>query len=135
MVRFEGAVARVDLATVLLVDDDAAVRKSLSRLIRAAGFKVQTFDRPTAVLAGSIPAGNACLVIDIGLPEMSGTELWLTLERSGCGLPSIFITGQDISRSKEFVGLPENLAVLHKPIDEVPLLAAINRAIALSNAS
>ena len=135
MVRFEGAADRVGLATVLVVDDDAAVRKSLSRLICAAGFKVETFDRPTAVLAGGIPTDNACLVIDIGLPEMSGTELWLTLKRSGCELPSIFITGQDNSRSKELVGLPENVTVLYKPIDEVPLLVAINRAIALSNTS
>lgn len=54
-------------ATVLVVDDDRSVLPALARLIRAAGFKVRIFDRPSALLASELPKTNACMLIDVHL--------------------------------------------------------------------
>ena len=64
-----------EAATVVVVDDDPSVLRALSRLIQAAGFRVLTFDRPSALLASALPRVNACMVVDINLPEMAGSEL------------------------------------------------------------
>jgi FixJ family two-component response regulator len=77
------------------VDDDPSVLPALARLIRAAGLKVATFDRPSALLASEVPATNACMLVDVHLPEMSGIQLCEALVRSGRGLPAIIITGRN----------------------------------------
>jgi FixJ family two-component response regulator len=61
--------------TVLIIDDDASVLRALARLIRSAGYDVRTFSRPSALLAADLPTANACLVVDVNLPEMNGAEL------------------------------------------------------------
>lgn len=119
-------------ATVVVVDDDRSVLGALARLIRALGFQVQTFDRPTEVLAGSIPSTNACLVVDVNLPEMNGLELCEALAKSGRRLPAILITGRDDARTRRLVEGARAVEVLYKPIDEEPLLDAIARALTLS---
>lgn len=121
-----------NVATVVVVDDDPSVLNSLARLIRAIGFKVATFDRPTALLASVIPTGNACLVVDINLPEMNGIELCRALAESGRGLPAILITGRSDAATRRLVEKVQSVAILYKPIDEGPLLDAITRAVALS---
>ena len=73
--RNPNALATRNSATVLVVDDDPSVRSSLARLIQAAGFRVLTFDRPSALLGSTIPTDNACMVVDIHLPEMNGSAL------------------------------------------------------------
>ncbi|MBV8774774.1 MAG: response regulator, partial [Deltaproteobacteria bacterium] len=60
---------------MLLIDDDASALSALARLIRSAGFKVQTFSHPQAMLSARLPTRNTCLVADIYLPEMNGIEL------------------------------------------------------------
>ena len=60
---------------MVLVDDDASLRRALSRAIRLAGFEVDAFDSAEALLAQGLPDSNACLVLDIDLPGMKGTEL------------------------------------------------------------
>jgi len=47
------------------------------RALRAAGLKVATFDRPSALLASEVPATNACMLVDVHLPEMNGIPLGL----------------------------------------------------------
>jgi FixJ family two-component response regulator len=73
--RKPNALATHSGATVLVVDDDLSVLSALARLIQAAGFRVLTFDRPSALLASAIPRDNACMVVEINLPEMNGSEL------------------------------------------------------------
>jgi two-component system response regulator FixJ len=119
-------------ATVLVVDDDRSVLPALARLIRAAGFKVGSFDRPSALLASEIPKANACVLIDVHLPEMNGIELCEVLEQSGRGLPAILITGRNDAETQRLIAQAHSVAVLFKPIDERVLLEAIARALALS---
>jgi PleD family two-component response regulator len=85
-----------EAATVVVVDDDLSVLRALSRLIQTAGFRVLSFDRPSALLTSAIPTANACLVVDMNFPEMSGTELCSALAALGRGLPAVLITSETI---------------------------------------
>jgi CheY-like chemotaxis protein len=119
-------------ATVVVVDDDPSVLRALSRLIQTAGFTVLAFDRPSALLASAIPSANACMVVDIGLPEMTGSELCSALAASGRGLPAILITGRNDSATQRLIEQAHPVAALFKPVDERTLFDAIARALALS---
>src|SRR6516164_1962266 len=87
-------VGAADVAVVLVLDDDVSMCRSLRRLISAAGFQVQTFSKPSELLASEIPGSNACMVVDIELPEMTGIEMCEILKKSGRSLPTILITGR-----------------------------------------
>ena len=121
-----------EAATVVVVDDDPSVLRALSRLIRTAGFRVLTFDRPSALIASAIPKADACLIVDLNLPEMNGNELCNALTVSGRGLPAILITGRDDSATQRLIKGAHPVAVLFKPVDERALFDAITRALAFS---
>lgn len=83
--------------TVFVVDDDEAVRDSLRWLLEGHGFRVSAFDSAERFLA-SIPPGTTgamqgCLIVDVRMPGMTGTELHDELIRRAISLPLIFITG------------------------------------------
>jgi two-component system response regulator FixJ len=120
-------------ATVLVVDDDPSVLRSLKRLVSASGFHVKTFGKPSELLASETPRKNACMVVDIDLPEMNGIEMCEMLKRSGRGLPAILITGRTDVRTRSLAAQSDAVAVLYKPFDEEPLLGAIRHALALSS--
>ena len=118
-------------ATVLVVDDDRSMLRSMKRLVSASGFEVKTFPRASELLASKVPSSNACIVVDIDMPEMNGIEMCEVLKSSGRSLPVILITGRTDSRTRSMAMRSDAVAVLFKPFDEEPLLAAIARAIAL----
>ena len=60
---------------VYLVDDEPALLRALSRLLRAEGFEVTTFGSATAFLAAQGPETSGCLVLDVSMPIMTGQEL------------------------------------------------------------
>src|SRR5258707_8628588 len=62
---------------LILVEDDLSVLRALRRLMLSAGFKVMAFDRPRAVLDSELPKTDACLIVDVHLPEMNGVQLGL----------------------------------------------------------
>lgn len=80
-------------ATVFVVDDDHAVRKSLDMLIRSVGIPVETFPSAQEFLAAYDPRRPGCLVLDVRMPGMSGLELQRHLQDQGMHLPVIVITG------------------------------------------
>lgn len=122
-------------ATVLVVDDDPSILRSLKRLISASGFEVQTFGKPSELLASQTPASNACMVVDIDMPDMNGIEMCEVLKGSGRGLPAILITGRTDTKTRLLAAESGAVAVLFKPFDEEPLLDAIAHALALSSRS
>jgi CheY-like chemotaxis protein len=122
-----------EAATVVLVDDDSSVLRALSRLIQAAGFRVLTFDRPSALLASALPRVNACMVVDMNLPEMDGRELCSALAASGRSLPAILITGRNDLATQRLIAKARVVASLCKPVDERALFDAIARALAHSD--
>ena|ERR1700757_2390962 len=62
--------------TVLVVDDDSRLLRGIARLIRSAGVKALTFDRPAHLLASEVPKTNVCLLLDVHLPELTGVQLY-----------------------------------------------------------
>jgi len=82
---------------VYVVDDDEAVRDSLRWLLEGQGFRVTAFDSAERFLAALPPGASGtapgCLIADVRMPGMSGTELHDELIRRGIDLPLIFITG------------------------------------------
>ncbi len=119
--------------TVLVVDDDPSALGALARLLRSSGYRVQTFDRPSGLRPSEIPERNACLLVDIYLPEKSGIEMCEDLAKAGYSLPAILMSGRNDAATRSLVDCANALAVLFKPIDEKPLLEAIACGIALSN--
>ena len=116
-------------ATVYIVDDDEAVRDSLSLLLKSVGIPNKTFENATAFLAAGADPHAGCLVLDIRMPGLSGLELQQKLKESGNTLPIIFITGHgDIPMAVEAMkqGAVE---FIQKPFREQDLLDCINRAL------
>ena len=116
-------------STILVVDDDLSLLRGLERLLRVSGFVVRTFDRPSALLGTEIPTSNACLLLDIHLPEITGLELFRKLRISGCCLPVVFITGRVNTHASEIAAVPDAPPVLCKPLDTDLLLATIRQAL------
>lgn len=117
-------------SAVFLVDDDASVRKALTRLIRSAGYDVQAFASAREFLDRETRCeGIACLVLDIRMPGLSGMDLQRELQTAKTILPIIFITGHgDIPMSVKAMkgGAVDFLA---KPVNDKVLLKAIEQAL------
>src|SRR5216110_3453597 len=117
--------------TVFVVDDDAAVRKAVSRLLRSAGIAVAVFASPREFLAQYDPDMPGCLVLDLAMPDINGLQLQTTLGKKGCTLPIIFLTGHgDVSKSVQAMkqGAFDFFSKLVKEKDLLPAVrAAIER--------
>ena len=118
------------LATLILVEDDFHVRQALGRLLRSNGYSATSFERPSEVLSSRLPTNDACLILDIYLPEMTGVELWHTLDARGFRLPTILITGHQDEQALLYGKQIGAVAVLFKPIEGRELFETIERALA-----
>ena len=115
--------------TAFIVDDDEAVRKAVSRLLRSAGIAVAIFASPGEFLAQYDPATPGCLVLDIAMPDFNGLQLQTTLGEKGSILPIIFLTGQgDVSKSVQAMKRGA-FDFLSKPVKDKDLLTAVRAAI------
>src|SRR5437879_833194 len=115
--------------TVFVVDDDAAVRKAVSRLLRSAGIAEAGFASPSEFLAQYDPDMPGCLVLDLAMPDINGLQLQTTLAKKGCTLPIIFLTGQgDVSKSVQAMKHGA-FDFFSKPVKEKDLLPAVRAAI------
>ena len=115
--------------TVFVVDDYAPVRKSIARLLHAAGFAVAAFASAEEFLAQYDPQIVGCLVLDVAMPTLNGLELQHILVKAGSLLPIIFLTGTaDIPKSVQAMkhGATDFLT---KPVNDEDLLAAVRVAI------
>ena len=115
--------------TVFIIDDDAAVRKAVSRLLRSAGIAVAGFASPGEFLAQYDPDMPGCLVLDLAMPDINGLQLQTTLGKKGCTLPIIFLTGHgDVSKSVQAMKHGA-FDFFSKPVKEKDLLPAVRAAI------
>jgi FixJ family two-component response regulator len=115
--------------TVFVVDDYAPGRRSISRLLRAAGFAVSTFASAKEFLAQYDPQTSGCLVLDLAMPAVSGLELQSILAGKGSLLPIIFLTAHgDIPKSVQAMKRGAS-DFLTKPVNDEDLLAAVRVAI------
>ena len=117
------------MTLVTIIDDDEAMRESLSTLLAAEGLKTRSFESADAFLRAGGDREGGCLVLDIHMPGMTGLDLQAELLRRGAGLPVVMITGQgDVPKA---VAALKAGAVdfLEKPYSVDSLLKAVREAL------
>jgi FixJ family two-component response regulator len=117
--------------TVYIVDDDSSVRRSLSRIVRQAGFDARDFASAEEFLAADRPPAGlpACLLLDLRMPGIGGLELQRELAAGPAPCPVIFISGNgDIPATVQAMKQGA-LTFLPKPFDHDDLLRSIDEAV------
>src|SRR6516225_7229730 len=116
-------------AIVFVVDDDLSVRQGLERLLRAVGWKVETFASAQEFLACRKENIPSCLVLDVRLPGLSGLDLQKRIIEANREIPIVFITGhKDVPTSVQAMKAGA-VEFLIKPFSDQDLLDAIQQAI------
>jgi two-component system, LuxR family, response regulator FixJ len=117
-----------DVPVIAIVDDDDSVRRSLVRVVQAAGYAAEGFASAREFLDW-LPLGRAaCLLLDVHMNEMSGFDL-----QDRLAVPIIFITAHDDPRTQERIARSGAVGHLRKPCEEQTVLEAINRAVGESS--
>jgi FixJ family two-component response regulator len=114
--------------TVFIVDDDRAVRDSLSLLLSVRGYRTSTFASAEDFLAALRPDWQGCLIADIRLPGMDGLELQRELARRGVALPVVIVTAHGDVNSARAAFKADAIDFLEKPFDEDGPVAAVEAA-------
>ena len=117
---------------VSVVDDNESVRESLPDLLQDSGFDVQAFVSAEAFLQSKAVDETHCLILDVGLPGMSGPDLQLELTRRGRRIPIVFITAQGDKSLRPRLINRGAAACLFKPFSDTALLDAVNAALGMS---
>jgi FixJ family two-component response regulator len=113
--------------TVAVVDDDPAIRRALTRLLKSAGFQVVAVPSGEELIAVFDVVRPSSMIVDLRLAGMSGTQLVERISETGKLPPTIFMTGHlDAWKSLEGRG-HHALACLQKPFDEALLLDLLER--------
>jgi FixJ family two-component response regulator len=116
-------------ATVFVVDDDPAIRKSLRWLIESVGLKVQTYELASEFLERYSPDRPGCLVLDVRIPGMSGLELQEKLRARGYDIPVIIVSGYgDVPMAVRAMKAGA-VDFLEKPVSDQVLLDYIQKGI------
>jgi FixJ family two-component response regulator len=116
-------------STVFVVDDDPAMRESLSFLMGSVGIRVETFENAQAFLDQHDTGDRGCLVLDVRMPGMSGLELQEHLVQRGISLPVVMITGYgDVPMAVRALKSGA-LDFIEKPFTEQELLDRVNEAL------
>jgi|SRR5688572_13997940 len=115
---------------IAVVDDEESVRKALQRLIRSAGFDVETFSSGADFLTSMQHHEPACVVLDLHMPGVNGFDVQDELNQARVRLPVVVLTGHDTPNARTRVMSRGAAAYLCKPVDESLLMRAINEALA-----
>jgi FixJ family two-component response regulator len=114
---------------IAIVDDDAAVRKALTRLLKAANYQPDAYasvEEFLAALGDNVPE---CLLVDYQLPKMTGLDLQAHLQETGASIPVIIVTAHNEPKIRESCIILGASAFLAKPVGKKELLAAIQHAL------
>ena len=112
--------------SVIVVDDDPSVRKSLGRLFRSVGLDVRAFRSAEELLGHEDTHSASCIIVDVHLGRMSGLELKAALGERAAGLHFIFITGVD-NPETEAASRAQGVAFFRKPFDAAALVETVLR--------
>jgi CheY-like chemotaxis protein len=114
---------------ISIVDDDLSVRRALGRLVKVAGYSVETFASAHEFLDASPSDRTACLVLDIHLNGMSGFDLAERLTAERVAIPIIFITARDDADTRERIARSGPAGYLSTPFDGQALLDIIGKVV------
>ena len=116
-------------AVVRVIDDDQAVRESLSFLLKSAGFAVETYESAASFLHQMDDVKSGCIITDVRMPGISGIDLLQRLKEMHVRLPVIVITGNaDVPLAVQAMKSGA-LEFFEKPFDDAFLLAAVKAAL------
>jgi FixJ family two-component response regulator len=121
--------ARLDAGPIAIVDDDQWVLRSMGRLIKSAGFKVETFLSAEDFLESARDSKTVCVILDIGLPGMSGLDLQEQLAVENPQIRVIVVSAHDETEMRTRALAAGAVAFLGKPVDDRVLLEAISSAV------
>lgn len=123
--------ASTEPALVCIVDDDESVRAALRNLLISAGLAVAAFDSAEAFLVSPRAAAARCVVLDLRMPGMSGSELFAQLFASAPHVPCIILTavGEDVRERLLSQGV---FAFMTKPFKPAQILSTVRAALARS---
>ena len=114
---------------VSIVDDDESVRESLPYLLRQFGFAAAPFASAEAFLSSDVVSETSCLLLDVGMPGMSGPDLQRELIRRRYDIPVVFITSRTNESARARLLADGATDCLFKPFSETDLLNALNAAL------
>jgi len=119
----------IRVATVFIVDDDASARIGLGRLIRVAGYDVKLYADASAFLEAVCETPNACIVMDMRMPGLTGNSLQAELASKGISTPVIVVTADEDPATRHRARQAGAVAFFRKPVDGPALLDAIAWAV------
>jgi two-component system response regulator FixJ len=116
--------------TIFIIDDQKSVRHAIGEMLSVFGFTVETFASADAFLAAFDRARPGCVVADVRMPGTDGIELARELARRDIALPSVLVSGHaDVPMAVAAIKAGAE-DFIEKPINDVHLVAAINRGLA-----
>jgi len=118
--------------TVYVVDDDAAIRDTLSLLLHTEGYAVEAFASGTEFLDNWTREKRGCLILDINLPEISGLDVQHILSEKSIRLPIIFLTGVGNVSKSSTAFKAGAIDFLEKPVESGLLIDGVNEALKIS---
>ena len=118
-----------DRPLVAIVDDDELFRRSVDRLVRSAGFNVETFGAAEDFLERGNLDRTACAILDMKLPGINGFDLQQRLASRPRPMPIVFVSAHDDAVTRANALRAGAIAYLKKPFDDSTLLEALRRAI------
>lgn len=116
---------------IYIVDDDDSIRRAMKRLFRSVGMDAHVFASAQEFLDSKHRNHNACMIVDIRMPGMSGLELQELLLARGSQLPVIFITGFDSPETRDQAKKAGAAGYFRKPIDDQALMDSIQWALTI----
>ena len=114
---------------VSVVDDDESVRESLPDLLREFGYAARTFSSAEEFLGSDCVDQTRCLMLDIGMPGMTGPDLQRELKLRGQQIPIVFITAHKDEAIRTRVLEEGAVECLFKPFSDTAVLEALNAAL------
>jgi FixJ family two-component response regulator len=115
---------------VAVVDDEASVRKALSRVLRSAEYAVDTFATAEEFFSAKSAEGPKCAILDLAMPGIGGLEIQARIVAEKLDYGVVFLTGRgDIRSSVDAMKLGA-VDFLTKPVDDALLFAAVDEALA-----
>jgi FixJ family two-component response regulator len=118
-----------DSPLVAIVDDDELFRRSIERLVRTAGFEVETFVSAEDFLERGDLDQTACAILDMRLPGMNGFDLQRRLIARSQPVPIVFVSGHEDAVMRANALSAGAIAFLMKPFDDSALLDALDRSL------
>lgn len=119
----------VEKQAVYLVDDDDLLLKTLSNVFRFSGFEVQEFRSPFDFLNSSLDLDNACVVLDLNMPLMTGLELQERLSEEGIFIPIVVYTGDADVQTAVRAMAGGAFTLVQKPCANQLLVETVRKAI------